>query len=148
MPMITSNTSHARSFTDIYRLFISNTSPDFFGVIILAQKFLRYSKRQIVGSIAYFPGGQPPPTPSPDASNKHINLGPLMTNYFAVVGSRSPPFSSVLQYWNACFEAGKPFHQTIRGFTCRIVFIGVIKIFPVGTAVAACRIFQSIFRFV
>ena len=58
-----------------------------------------------------------------------------MTNSFAVVGSRAASFSS------ACFVDRKYFHLTIRGFTCKIMIIDDINYFPVGTAVAACRIF-------
>ena len=64
-----------------------------------------------------------------------------MTNSFDVVGSRAVSFSSVIQSRNAWFSAGKSFHQTICGFTCRIFLIGVINFFPVGTAVTTCRIF-------
>ena len=77
--------------------------------------------------------------PSPE------NLGYLMTNSFAVVGSRSVSFSIVLQSWNSCFDSGKSFHQTIHGFTCRILLIFVIKCFPVGTAISAFRIFPTSF---
>ena len=148
MPNIPSNKIHARSFPAISRLFISKSPPGFVGVISLARNFFCYSKRQIIGSSVYFSGIQPPPTPSPNASTHPINSGSPMTNSFAVIGSRAASFSSVLQSRNACFAAGKYFQQTIRGFTCRILLIGVFKYFPVGTAVAACHIFQSVFRFV
>ena len=114
--------------------------PGFVGVISLAHNFFGHFMCQIVGSSAYFPGCQPPPTPSPDASTQPRNPGSPMTNYFSTVGSRADSFSSVLQSQNSCFAAGKYFHQTIRGFTRRILLIGVINFFPVGTAVAACRI--------
>ena len=141
MPTIPSNTIHARSFTAIYRSFISMSPPGFFGVIGLSRNFFGHPKRQIVGSSASFPGIQPPPAPSPDASTHPRNSGSSVTNYFSVVGSRAASFSSFLQYCNFCFKTGNYFHQTIRGFTCRIFLIGVINFFPVGTAVAACRIF-------
>ena len=92
-----------------------------------------------------FTGSQPPPTPSPNASTQPRNLGSPMTNSFIVVGSCAASFSNVLQSRNDCFLVRKYFHQTIHSFTYRIFKIGVINFFPVGTAVAACRIFQSIF---
>ena len=64
-----------------------------------------------------------------------------MTNSFAVVGSRAASFSSVLQCRNSCFADGKYIHRILRSFTYRILLIGVINFFPVGTAVAVCRIF-------
>ena len=145
MPTLPSNMSHARSFPSIYRSFISKSPPGFVGVISLARNFIGHSKRQIVGSSASFTGIQPHTTPSTDASTHPINLGSPMTNSFAIVGSCAASFSTVLQYWNACFAAGKYFRRTIRSFTCSIFLIGVIKFFPVGTAIAACRIFPISF---
>ena len=127
-------------FPAIYRLFISKPPPGFVRVISLSHNCFGHTKRQIVGSSASFTGSQPPPTPSPDASTQPRNSGSPMTNYFTVVGSREPSFSSILQSQNTCFATGKYFYQTIHGFTWRILLIGVIKLFPVGTAVAACRI--------
>ena len=142
VPAIPSDTNHARNFLDIFRSFISSSAPGFVGVIRLACNFFGHSKRQIVGSSASFPGIQPPPTRSSDASTQTRNSGSTITNYFDVVGLRAASFSSVLQSHNACFSTGKSFHRTIRGFTCRILVIGVIKIFPVGTAVASYQIFK------
>ena len=126
MPKIPSNTSHSRSFPKIYRSFISKSPPGFVGVTSLERNLFGHPKRHIFGSSASFPGIQPPPTPSPDASTQHRNLGSPMTNSFYVVGSREASFSSVLQSQNACFVAGKYFHRNICGFTCRILLIGVI----------------------
>ena len=61
MPTIPSNTSHARSFSAISRLFISKSPPGFIGVTILSRNFFVHSNRQIFGSSAYFPGSQVPP---------------------------------------------------------------------------------------
>ena len=110
VPTIPYNTSHVRSFTSISISFISKSPPGFVGVISLAQNLFGHSKCQIVGSSAYFPGSQPPPTPYPDASTQPINLGSPMTNSFAVIGSRAVFFSSFLQSWNACSAAGKYFY--------------------------------------
>ena len=141
VPTIPSNTSHKRSFTAISRSFISKSPHGFVGVISLARNLFGHSKRNFFGSSASFPGSQSPPTPSPYASTQPISSGSPMNNSFDVVGSREASFSSVIQSRNACFASGKSFHQTISGFTCRILLIGVIKFFPVGTAVAACQIF-------
>ena len=81
------------------------------------------------GSIASFHVSQLSLTPSPNKSTQPINSGFPMTNLFALVVSRAVSFSSVLQFWNACFADGKYFVQTIRGFTCRILLIGVINFF-------------------
>ena len=124
-----SNKSHARSFPSIYRLFISKPPPGFVGMTILARNFFKRSKRQIVGSSASFPGSQPPPTPSLDASTQPRNSGSPMTNSFAIVCSRAASFRSIFQYLNSCFAAGKSFHQTIRGFTFRNLSIGIIDCF-------------------
>ena len=148
MPKISSNTIHARIFPALSLLLISKSPHGFVVVISLARKFFCHSKRQTVGSSAYFPGSQPPPTPSPYASIQPRNSGSPMTNSFAVFDSRAASFISVLQSWNACFAAGKSFHQTICGFTCRIFSIGVIKYYPVGTAVVACRLFPINFQVV
>ena len=141
MPRIPSNTSHARIFTAISRSFISKSPPGFFVVISLAHNFFGHSKRQIIGPSASFTGRQPPPIPSPYESTQPSNLRSPMTNSFAVVGSRAASFGSVIQSWNVYFASGKYFHRTICCFTCRILLIEVINLFPVGTAVAACRIF-------
>ena len=139
MPTIISNMIHARRFPAIYRSFISKSPYGFFRVISLVKNCFGHSKSQIVGSSASFPGSQPPPTHSPDASTQPINLGSPMNNSFSIVGSRAVSFSSGLKSQNVCFAAA------IRGFTCRILFINVIKSFPFGTAVAACRIFRISF---
>ena len=101
VPTIPSNTSQARSFPIISRLFISKSPPGFVGVIILDRNFFGHSKRKIVGSSASFPGSQPPPTPSLDASTKPRNLGSTITNSFAVVGSCADLFISFIQSRNA-----------------------------------------------
>ena len=148
MPTNPPNTSHARSFPDIYRLFISKSPPRFVGVISLDCNFFGHSKCQMVGSSASFPGSQPPQTPSTDASTQPRNSGSPMTNSFAVISSRAYSFSSVLKYQNACHSFGKYFHQTIRGFTCRFFLISVIDFFPLGLLSLHVRFFQSVFRFV
>ena len=148
MPTITSNTIHDRSFTAIYRLFISKPPPGFVGVISLARNFFGHSRSQIVGSSASFPGIQPPPITSPDASTQPRNSGSPMTNSFAVVGSRAVSFIGVLHSQNACFAAGRYLHRTIRGFTCRILLIGVINIFPLVLLLLYVGFFQYFFRFV
>ena len=136
MPPIHSNTIHSRNFPAISRSFIYKYPPGLVRVISLAHTFFGYSKRQIVGSSASFTVSRPPPTPSPDAYTQTRNSGSHMTNSFAVIGSCAASFSSVLQSQNSSFSAGKTFTQTIRGFTCRICFIGVIKKNLVGNAVA------------
>ena len=145
MPKISSNTIHARIFPALSLLLISKSPHGFVVVISLARKFFCHSKRQTVGSSAYFPGSQPPPTPSPYASTQPRNSGSPMTNSFALVGSCAYSFNSVLQSWNACFAAGIFFHWTIHGFSWTIFLIGVIKKIPVGTSVSACRIFPISF---
>ena len=139
MPTIPSNRIHARRLPTIFRSFISNSPPVFVGVISLALNFFQHSKCQIVGSSTSFPCSQLPPTPYPDASTQPRNPGSPMTNSYDDVGSRVASFSRVLQSWNACFVAGKYFHRTIYGFTCRILLIGVI-IFFFRTAGDACHI--------
>ena len=124
-----------------FQIVYIQASRGFVDVISPARNLFVHSKRQIVDSSASFPGIQPPPTPSPDASTQPRNSGSPMTNSFAIVGSRSASFSSVLQSWNSCFLDSKYFHRTICGFTCSILLIGFINFFPVGTAVAACQIF-------
>ena len=103
--------------------------PGFVGMTSLDRNIFGHSKRQIVGFSASFPGSQPPPTPSLDASTQPRNLGSPMTIYFAILCSCSASFSSILQSQNSCFAAGKCFHQTIRGFTFRILLIGIIDCF-------------------
>ena len=100
------------------------------------------------GSSASFTSFQTLPTPSPDASTHPRNSGSPMTNYFSVVGSRVASLISVLHSRNACFAAGKYFHQTFRGFTFRILLIGVIKIFLLGLMLLHVGFSQSIFLFV
>ena len=96
-----------------------------------------------------FSGIQPPPTPSSDEYNQPRNLGSPMTNPFAVVGSHAASFSSVLQSWNVYFAAEKSFHQTICGFTCKILLIGVIYVFPLfGLLLLHVGFIQLFFRFV
>ena len=145
MPTIPSNTSHARRLPAIYRWFISKSPPGFVEVISLARNFFDHSKRHIGGSSASFPGSQPPPTPFLDVSNQPINYGSPMTNSFDLVGSRAASFRSVLQSHNACFAARKYFHRNICGFTCSILFIGVIKNFPFGLLLLHVGFFQSVF---
>ena len=122
MPTIPSNSIYDRSLPFISRSFISNSSPGFVGVTSLACNLFGHYKRQIFRSSASFPGRQPPPRPSLDTSTQSRNSRYPMTNYFDGVGS-------VFQSQNAWFAAGKYFHQTIRGFTCRILIIGVINFF-------------------
>ena len=148
MPTIPSNTSHSRSFPAISRSFISKFPPRFVGVISLARNFFGHSKRQIVGPSACFPGSQPLPTPSPDASTQPRNMGSPMTNSYAVVGSCEDSFGIILQSRNACFSCGKSFHKTIHGLTCRILLIGVIIFFPLVLLLLHVGFFQSVFRFV
>ena len=110
-------------FTDRLYQFL----PGFVGFISLEHNFFGHSKRQTVGFSAYFLGIQPLPTPSPDAYTQPRNLGSPVTNSFVFVGSSTSSFSSVLQSMNACFAAGKSFHQTIHGFASSILLIGVIS---------------------
>ena len=145
MPDIPSNTSHARSFPVIYRPFISKSLPGFVCVTSLSRNFSGHSKRQILGSSAYFPVSQPPLTPSSDASTHPKISGSPMTNSFAVVGLHAASFSSVLQSRNACFAAGKYYHRDISGFTCRIFLIGILKNILLVPLLLYVRVFQSIF---
>ena len=145
MPTIPSNTSHANSLPAISRPLISKSPEDFFCVMSRFRIESGHSILHTVGSRASFPGNQPPPTPSPEASTHPRNSGSPMTNSFAVVGSRAASLSSVLQSRKACFADGKSRHRTIFGFTCKIRLIGVIKLMPAGTGVAACRIFPMSF---
>ena len=145
VPNISSNTSHARSFPAISRSFIYKPPPGFVGVISPSCNFFGHSKRQNVGSSAYFTGSQLHKIPSPDEFTQTRNLGSPMTSYFSVVGSCEASFRSVLQSWNAYFAAGKSFHQTICGFTCRILLIGVINFSPSGLLLLHVEFFQSFF---
>ena len=106
VPTFPSKMIYARNFPAIYRMFISKSLPGFLEVISLARNVFEHSKRQFFGTSASFPGSQLLPTTSPDASTQPRNLGSPVTNSFDVVGLRAASFSSVLQYWNACFAAG------------------------------------------